>query len=228
MKRAVLACLVAGVLATSTGCGVLHAILWCPFGPGTMCDPTNCYGDCYGTCGCDVPCGPACCDVPCGPASGPACGPPCESCCDGCSDPCGAACCDACPQPCCDPCCDPCYDPCYDPCCGARGLLGWLFRPLAWSCCDTSCGEIYWGDFHGDPPDCCDPCDDCGNWTGRGCAAGVCAGGGDGNWVARDGAPHQAPRIISQTEHVVEPASPSKPTLAPQAPQTLRPTPIRR
>ena len=69
------------------------------------------------------------------------------------------------------------------------------------------------GDFHGDPPDCCDPCDDCANWTGRGCATGGCvaggcatggyAGGHSGNRVAGDGGLHQAPRIISQTEHTI-------------------------
>ena len=33
-----------------------------------------------------------------------------------------------------------------------------------------SCGQYrYWGDFYGDPPDICDPCDDCGNFTGGGC-----------------------------------------------------------
>ena len=234
MKRAVFACLVAGVLAANTGCGVLHAILWCPFGPGTMCDPTNCYGDGCGTCGCDVPCGSGCWGVPCGPACGPACGPPCDPCCDTCSDPCGDACCDACPAPCCSACGDPCYDPCW----GGCGLLSSLFQPFAWSGCDAGCGEVYWGDFHGDPPDCCDPCDDCANWTGRGCATGGCvaggcatggyAGGHSGNRVAGDGGLHQAPRIISQTEHLVEPASVSRPTPAPQAPQALRPVPTRR
>lgn len=32
--------------------------------------------------------------------------------------------------------------------------------------CRTGCGEIYWDEWLSDPPDCCDPCDDCGNWVG--------------------------------------------------------------
>ena len=34
--------------------------------------------------------------------------------------------------------------------------------------CGCGCGERYWGDWCGDPPDCCEPCDRCGNWTGPG------------------------------------------------------------
>jgi hypothetical protein len=37
-------------------------------------------------------------------------------------------------------------------------------------CCD--CGgcssELYWSEWHNDPPQCCDPCDRCGNWIGPG------------------------------------------------------------
>jgi len=32
--------------------------------------------------------------------------------------------------------------------------------------CASGCGEVYWGEWTSDPPDCCDPCDDCGNWVG--------------------------------------------------------------
>jgi hypothetical protein len=42
-----------------------------------------------------------------------------------------------------------------------------LFTPNSW--CGPSCGERYWGDFYSDPPDCWDPCDHCGNYTGGGC-----------------------------------------------------------
>jgi hypothetical protein len=37
-------------------------------------------------------------------------------------------------------------------------------------CCDCggcSC-EMYWSEWHNDPPQCCDPCDRCGNWIGPG------------------------------------------------------------
>jgi hypothetical protein len=33
--------------------------------------------------------------------------------------------------------------------------------------CGKGCGEIYYGEWYSDPPDCCDPCDQCfGQWTG--------------------------------------------------------------
>jgi hypothetical protein len=32
--------------------------------------------------------------------------------------------------------------------------------------CGSGCGEIYWDEWHSDPPS-CDPCDDCGNWIGH-------------------------------------------------------------
>ena len=35
--------------------------------------------------------------------------------------------------------------------------------------CASGCGEIYWGPWLSDPPDACDPCDDCGNWVGERC-----------------------------------------------------------
>lgn len=53
--------------------------------------------------------------------------------------------------------CDSCA--CPDDC----GILPALGRGLS---CGKGCGEIYWGEWYSDPPDCCDPCDDCGNWTG--------------------------------------------------------------
>jgi hypothetical protein len=31
------------------------------------------------------------------------------------------------------------------------------------------CGEVYHSEWHNDPPDCCDPCDCWGNYTGPGC-----------------------------------------------------------
>ncbi len=82
---------------------------------------------------------------------------------------CAADCC----EPTCDPCCQQCCDPCGDPCGyygpyhhhGVLTFLGRIFSPYGWY--GRSCGERYWGDFYGDPPDCHDPCDRCGNFTGR-------------------------------------------------------------
>jgi hypothetical protein len=35
--------------------------------------------------------------------------------------------------------------------------------------CGAGCGDVYWGEWMSDPPDACDPCNNCGNWTGSGC-----------------------------------------------------------
>ena len=86
-----------------------------------------------------------------------------------CEPTCGVECCEPCE--CCDPCetcCDPCSDPCCDPCCGPPcGPLTWLFAIFQSDYRHGGCGERYWGDFHGDPPYCCEPCDRMGNWTDR-------------------------------------------------------------
>ena len=50
--------------------------------------------------------------------------------------------------------------------CGG-GMKQWLHNK-ATHC--KGCGDIYWGEWISDPPDCCDPCDQCGQFTG----AGVC------------------------------------------------------
>jgi hypothetical protein len=34
-------------------------------------------------------------------------------------------------------------------------------------CGRMGCGEVYWCDWISSPPECCDPCDDCGNWIGH-------------------------------------------------------------
>lgn len=65
------------------------------------------------------------------------------------------------------PTCDAPYGPPYAPC----GPLTWLFRLFdgdGW--CGGGCGEVYCGDWASDPPDCCDPCDRLGNYTGGGVA----------------------------------------------------------
>lgn len=47
---------------------------------------------------------------------------------------------------------------------GECGILPWLFHGKS---CGKGCGEVYWGEWISDPPDCCDPCDQCtGDWTG--------------------------------------------------------------
>jgi hypothetical protein len=56
-------------------------------------------------------------------------------------------------------------------CSGECGILPALRRGLT---CGKGCGEIYISEWISDPPDCCDPCDQCGNWVGpnAGCNPG--------------------------------------------------------
>ena len=49
--------------------------------------------------------------------------------------------------------------------CGNGGVKGWL-RNQATGC--KGCGDVYWGEWTSDPPDCCDPCDSCGGFSGCG------------------------------------------------------------
>ena len=105
---------------------------------------------------------------------------------------CGDDCCPDCGRPLrernCRSCgtCGDCGCECMDPCgeCsygrpwhrGPLSCMFALFTPAYW--CGRGCGERYWGDFYSDPPDCWDPCDCHGNYTG-GCRH--CGGGyGDG------------------------------------------------
>ena len=70
---------------------------------------------------------------------------------------CGGAECDIC-----DPC-SPCYYGEYSPF-GPLAAVLRIFRPITWM--GPACGERYWGDYMSYPPDCCDPCDCYGNYTG--------------------------------------------------------------
>ena len=68
--------------------------------------------------------------------------------------------------------------------------------------CGSGCGERYWGDFYSDSPDCCDPCDGCGNYAG--CGSGVsggCRSCGDGY----GGAPTYDDNVVYQSKRVAGP-----------------------
>ncbi len=66
--------------------------------------------------------------------------------------------------------------PCDD--CGSAGACSpcdhckWLSKcGLFRGCCgccseELGCGEMFWGDWFDHPPSRCQPCDQCGNWTG--------------------------------------------------------------
>lgn len=197
-------------LLAASGCGVVHALVYEPFGPNSLCDTSN--------------------------------GPP-----RGVGGECGEPCDKPCPRPAlarrahcdvCDSCADPCEDPCEAACCRRGrhcGPLTWVFS--LFRCCTypfSGCGERYWGDWYGDPPDCYDPCDQCGNYTGRGRSARGSVDGvampegaerGVGRGCAECGNPTTearrpssstrtgskavapyTPRIISQTDRVLKPA----------------------
>ena len=175
-KRVATILFVSGLLASAGGCGVMHALVYEPFGPGRLCDPTHCEDGSCGTCStCAAPTD----DCSCGtaePARGAPCGPAVRGrwCrvhrvanCRVCADPCDSG--DSCAS----------GDACGGPDCGGcdycrPGPLTWLFRMIG---CGTfrcgSCGPRYWGDWYGDPPDCCDPCDNHGNFTAgrQGCSS---------------------------------------------------------
>jgi len=210
VKRILLAIVGCCLLAGSTGCcGVAHRLLCCPLGPGTQCDPTHCVDGC-GLVGGGMACG-------CGPTCGPTCGPVGEPCAPAACEPCGAMPCDTCgPVGACEPACG------MDCGCGGcghgaglLGLFGGIYRalhPPGWC---GGCGEIYWSEFHSDPPDCCDPCDCYGNFTGGGCTTcgpvgcgpTTCGPAGCGV-MAENSAPNTLPReeYVSRLKPPVEPA----------------------
>jgi hypothetical protein len=99
----------------------------------------------------------------------------CDQCGGGGCDACGGGYDDACcntghDEGCCnDACCDDacCDDGCCDDGCGSCGGACWgddchRGRCKPW-CLLGGCGEFYWNEWFNDPPDCCDPCDCCGN-----------------------------------------------------------------
>jgi len=120
---------------------------------GLMAAATGC-GLCYNTVGAPFGPGTICTTGNCG-------GHSCES---SCGSSCGGSCGD-------------CADPSAQ--CGPLTIVHKLLHPQKWNC--GSCGERYWGDFHGDPPECCDPCDRCGNFTGAG-SDGCNSGNGGGGY----------------------------------------------
>lgn len=106
--------------------------------------------------------GGCCCTTACGP-----CGQPMNCLClpqipkpivwNGCCNDCGPCPGEGCDSYCCGGGCGP---------LGGQGLLPWLRG--TWSC-GRGCGEVYCDEWVSDPPDCCDPCDQChGVFTGQG------------------------------------------------------------
>lgn len=135
----------------------------CVDGCGDICKPKSMAFQRWKGCGFDWPKLCPCTGPECGPCCGcPSCGCEEPECC--CEEHCGCG--DACEKKklgCClgnllsrfkkkDKGCGDCCDACDEGCgpCGSGG-------------CDR---EVYWSEWHCDPPRCCDPCDKCGNWVG--------------------------------------------------------------
>lgn len=82
--------------------------------------------------------------------------------------------CHSCAPTCASPkCCLPPQAPCCQApkasCCGGHRccLIDWWRNHCCCNCCHEGCSEVYWCEWINDPPDCCDPCDQCyGCWTG--------------------------------------------------------------
>ena len=185
MKRTLLLCLVSCVAVAVSGCAC-NSWLITPVGPGAACDSSGGCGGC-GACGATA-CGPAACGTTaCGGACGStACGPAaCVSTCEPVRDDCGTACGGACGGACSEPCetaCGQCAGASSAACGLPCGPLTWLFAILSHGYCGESCGEVWWGDWDSAPPDCCDPCNRCGEYTGRG--SPTCETCGTGGYAA--------------------------------------------
>ena len=172
MKRLLLSSLLGGLLATNTGCGLLQAVF--------------CYRPCAARGGCAA-CLSDDCDGNCGPVrTRPIRGPvvrharaynECDPCGDVAGRPCRRVGCQSCGSS--DPCADPCGEGSYGRC-WHRGPLSCVFALFTNGCwfggC-SGCGERYWGDFYSDPPDCWDPCDGYGNYSGGGSVSPAGGGG---------------------------------------------------
>jgi hypothetical protein len=150
-------------------------------GDAYHCGATSCEPDCgfqadcgaEPTCGCAAGCGvngrqfagqtwigSRECGPPICPCTGPSsCAPGC-----GCEPACGCASTCGCKSACardgrgCAGC-----GCCFGSCCGR--LIGIVDGLCGCTGCDS---ELYWSEWHNDPPRCCDPCDRCGHWTGPG------------------------------------------------------------
>jgi hypothetical protein len=227
VKRITLCSLLGGILISSSGCGLLQAVLcYRPCAMRGDSGPAMACGECEGDCG--TTCGTVRRPIR-GPASIPAraqvvadYGAPCDT---------------PCARPCRRPLCrnygpgslggDPSADLCGSGSsgrCWHRGPLNCVFAllmPVSWW--GPSCGERYWGDFYSDPPDCWDPCDGYGNYTGNtgntGNTGGGCRNCGDAHGAATGYSRNYAGdsrvdesmsvpegKIISQSDRAVGPA----------------------
>ncbi|MCC6492425.1 MAG: hypothetical protein IT424_05330 [Pirellulales bacterium] len=111
--------------------------------------------------------GMGCRAVQCGDACGRGCSMAFQKYDCACEDACGGCCGSGASDQTCD-CAAPCaaegcaQGVCSGRCGAGRGLKGWLSR----LCGCNDCGEMYWSEWHNDPPCVYEPCDNCGRYAG--------------------------------------------------------------
>jgi hypothetical protein len=103
----------------------------------------------------------------------------------------GAAC--GCGDQCAVECDSNCVVACGDSCgCSAGGGM-FNGRVLNAICgCDGCGGNLYWSEWHNDPPRCQDPCNCHGDWIGPGYGPGCCPSCGPGGCVGAQGGPNNS------------------------------------
>lgn len=132
-----------------------------------------------------------------------------------------------------------CEPACGYPAGGCGGRPCWLGGIFFGSCCgkfvqsfDRLCGgcsgcssEVYWNEWHNDPPSCCDPCDRCGNWTGPG-YGGLRAPYDQGYHVgsAMGGSHFVGGSATGGAALVAKAKAPTTPTIANRTPSTRKPS----
>jgi hypothetical protein len=184
-----------------TGCGCGCACeAGCGCEQGCGCEPAcGCGTGCYANgrqyagqkyrCGCES-------HVPICPCTG------CDGCGQGCCEPaCGCGCGSACEPACgCGSGCEPCrYHKCCLKHCGFCSGCGYVVSALC--CGNSSCGcngEVYWNEWHNDPPRCQDPCNCNGNWIGPSSAPYGCGPNGCGPYGGYFGGPYGANSSTNQ------------------------------
>lgn len=168
-----------------------------------------CVGNCNNGCG-------GCCEPACGCSS---CGEPCCGCGTGCGQGCAPSWCGSgtacCPRKCCLK--------NYGFCC----CCGHVVDAFCKCCpCGGCSGEVYWNEWHNDPPYCQDPCNSCGQFTGGcggyGCNDGCCNGGCSTGSCGCDGCTSQTGSTNGSAAYVRQTPAQAKPT---QVATGIRPNP---
>jgi hypothetical protein len=90
--------------------------------------------------------------------------------------------------------------------------------PCGKNYCAPSCGELFWSEWFSIPPECCDPCDDCGGFVGPRLNDALYSHGNDyhGWCEKRDAHRHRVQQSQYQAEEIQGEIDPA-PTPAPAA-----------